>query len=353
MEAILIHLIKIACVLGVVLFICAYIVLVERRVCAFIQDRLGPNRVGIPLWIRKDGSAITLGGKWALGQPLVDACKSLLKEDFVPAHVNKLYFWLAPMLAMSPALIVFAVIPFGSKLFGEPMILADVNVGILFVFAIASLTVYGIVLAGWSSNSKYPFLGGIRSSAQLISYEICLGLSVIPLFMQVGSLRLSEVVGWQAQNGWLVWYPWNWLPALVYLASSFAETNRLPFDLPEAEQELAGGYNVEYSSMKFAMFFMAEYTNMIAASALMVTLFLGGWSLPFVPATGGVLVGLAHICIFLAKLFALLFFFIWVRWTLPRFRYDQLMGLGWKVFLPLALLNVLIVAGVIMLGWVR
>jgi len=353
MEAILIHLIKIACVLGVVLFICAYIVLVERRVCAFIQDRLGPNRVGIPLWIRKDGSAITLGGKWALGQPLVDAMKSLLKEDFVPAHVNKLYFWLAPMLAMSPALIVFAVIPFGSKLFEEPMILADVNVGILFVFAIASFTVYGIMLAGWSSNSKYPFLGGIRSSAQLISYEICLGLSVIPLFMQVESLKLSEVVSWQANHLWLICYPWNWLPALVYLASSFAETNRLPFDLPEAEQELAGGYNVEYSSMKFAMFFMAEYTNMIAASALMVTLFLGGWSLPFVPVTGGVLVGLAHICIFLAKLFALLFFFIWVRWTLPRFRYDQLMGLGWKVFLPLALLNVLIVAGVIMAGWCK
>ncbi|MFA6560934.1 MAG: complex I subunit 1 family protein [Verrucomicrobiia bacterium] len=353
MEAILIHLIKIACVLGVVLFICAYIVLVERRVCAFIQDRLGPNRVGIPLWVRKDGSMVTLGGKWALGQPLVDACKSLLKEDFVPAHVNKLYFWLAPMLAMSPALIVFAVIPFGSQLAGVPMILADVNVGILFVFATASLTVYGIVLAGWSSNSKYPFLGGIRSSAQLISYEICLGLSVVPLFMQVESLKLSEVVTWQSNHLWLICYPWNWLPALIYLASSFAETNRLPFDMPEAEQELAGGYNVEYSSMKFAMFFMAEYTNMIAASALMVTLFLGGWSLPFVPATGGVLVGLAHICVFLAKLFALLFFFIWVRWTLPRFRYDQLMGLGWKVFLPLALLNVLIVAGVIMAGWCK
>ncbi|MBI5821960.1 MAG: NADH-quinone oxidoreductase subunit H [Verrucomicrobia bacterium] len=348
MEAILIHLIKIACVLGVVLFICAYIVLVERRVCAFIQDRLGPNRVGIPLWIRKDGSMVTLGGKWALGQPLVDAMKSLLKEDFVPAHVNKFFFWLAPMLAMSPALVVFAVVPFGSQLGGVPMIVADVNVGILFAFAIASLGVYGIVLAGWASNSKYPFLGGIRSSAQLISYEICLGLSVIPLFMQVESLKLSEVVVWQANHLWLICYPWNWLPALVYLASSFAETNRLPFDLPEAEQELAGGYNVEYSSMKFAMFFMAEYTNMIAASALMVTLFLGGWSLPFVPATGGVLVGLAHVCIFLAKLFALLFFFIWVRWTLPRFRYDQLMGLGWKVFLPLALVNVLIVAGVIM-----
>lgn len=348
MEAILIDLLKIACVVGVVLFICAYIVLVERRVCAFIQDRLGPNRVGIPLWIRKDGTAVTLGGKWALGQPLVDAFKSLLKEDFVPAHVNKVYFWLAPMLAMFPALVVFAVIPFGSQLAGVPMIIADVNIGILFVFAIASLGVYGIVLAGWSSNSKYPLLGGIRSSAQLISYEICLGLSVIPLFMQVESLRLTAVVSWQADHLWLICYPWNWLPALIYLASSFAETNRLPFDLPEAEQELAGGYNVEYSSMKFAMFFMAEYTNMIAASALMVTLFLGGWSVPFVPTTGGVGVGIAHICIFLAKLFALLFFFIWVRWTLPRFRYDQLMGLGWKVFLPLSLANVLIVAGVIM-----
>jgi NADH-quinone oxidoreductase subunit H len=353
MEAILIDFIKIACVLGVVLFICAYIVLVERRVCAFIQDRLGPNRVGIPLWIRKDGSAITLGGKWALGQPLVDACKSLLKEDYVPGHVNKLYFWLAPILAMFPALVVFAVIPFGSQLAGVPMIIADVNIGILFVFAVASFGVYGIVLAGWSSNSKYPLFGGIRSSAQLISYEICLGLSVVPLFMQVESLKLSEVVLWQANHLWLICYPWNWLPALIYLASSFAETNRLPFDLPEAEQELAGGYNVEYSSMKFAMFFMAEYTNMIAASALMVTLFLGGWSLPFVPATGGIGVGLAHIGIFLAKLFALLFFFIWVRWTLPRFRYDQLMGLGWKVFLPLALANVLIVAGVIMVGWCK
>lgn len=353
MEAILIHLIKIACVLGVVLFICAYIVLVERRVCAFIQDRLGPNRAGIPIWIRKDGSVVALGGKWALGQPIVDAMKSLLKEDFVPAHVNKFFFWLAPMLAMSPALVVFAVIPFGSQLGSVPMIVADVNVGILFAFAIASLGVYGIVLAGWASNSKYPLLGGIRSSAQLISYEICLGLSVIPLFMQVESLKLSEVVVWQANHLWLICYPWNWLPALVYLASSFAETNRLPFDLPEAEQELAGGYNVEYSSMKFAMFFMAEYTNMIAASALMVTLFLGGWSLPFVPATGGVVVGLAHVCIFLAKLFALLFFFIWVRWTLPRFRYDQLMGLGWKVFLPLALVNILIVAGVIMAGWCK
>ena len=349
MEAILIDFIKIACVMGVVLFICAYIVLVERRVCAFIQDRLGPNRVGIPLWIRKDGSAITLGAKWALGQPLMDAFKSLLKEDYVPAHVNKLYFWLAPMLAMFPALVVFAVIPFGSQLGGVPMIVADVNVGILFVFAVASLGVYGIVLAGWSSNSKYPFLGGIRSSAQLISYEICLGLSVIPLFMQVESLKLTSVVAWQTNHLWLICYPWNWLPGLIYLASSFAETNRLPFDLPEAEQELAGGYNVEYGSMKFAMFFMAEYTNMIAASALMVTLFLGGWSLPFVPVTGGVVVGLAHICIFLAKLFALLFFFIWVRWTVPRLRYDMLMGLSWKVLFPLALANTIVTALVVAL----
>jgi NADH-quinone oxidoreductase subunit H len=327
-------------------------VLAERRFCAFIQDRLGPNRVGIPLWIRKDGSAIAIGSKWALGQPIIDAFKALLKEDFVPGHVNKFYFWLAPMLVMFPALVVFAAIPFGSRIAGVPMIIADVNVGILLIFAIASLGVYGIVLGGWASNSKYPFLGGVRSGAQLISYELCLGLSVVPLFMQVGSLKLSEVVNWQAQHGWLVLYPWNWLPAVIFIASSFAETNRLPFDMPEAEQELAGGYNTEYSSMKFAMFFLAEYANMVTASALIATLFLGGWHLPLLPAGDSLWVGIAHVCIFLAKVCALLFFFIWVRWTLPRFRYDQLMRLGWKVFLPLALLSILI-AGVAIMIQVR
>ena len=348
MDPLLITLIKIACAFGVLMTICAYVVLAERRICAFIQNRFGPNRVGIPLWIRKDGSAIAIGSKWALGQPIIDAFKGLLKEDFVPGHVNKLYFWLAPMLVMIPPLVVMAAIPFGSTLFGEPMIIADINVGILFVFAIGSLGVYGIVLGGWSSNSKYPFLGGIRSSAQLVSYEICIGLSVVPLFMQCGSLRLSDLVNYQAAHGWMILYPWNWLPALIFLVSTFAETNRLPFDMPEAEQELAGGYNTEYSSMKFAMFFLAEYANVTIASALMVTLFFGGWHVPFLPNDGSLWVGLIHIGAFLVKLCAMLFFFIWVRWTLPRVRYDQLMGLGWKVFVPLALASILIVAGVMM-----
>jgi NADH-quinone oxidoreductase subunit H len=222
------------------------------------------------------------------------------------------------------------------------------NVGILFVFAISSLGVYGIVLAGWSSNSKYPFLGSIRSSAQMISYEVCLGLSVVPVFMQVGSLNLSQVVEYQAHHVWLgLCQP---LSFFIFVVSAFAETNRLPFDLPEAEQELVGGYHTEYSSMKFAMFFMGEYAAMFVASALMVTLFFGGWSLPFAPfnvpaQTLGV--GLAHIGIFLVKVCGFLFFYIWVRWTIPRFRYDQLMALGWKLFIPLTLLNILI-SGVVL-----
>ncbi len=335
----LIHLIKIVCVIGVMLGIVAYTVLAERKICAWMQDRIGPNRVG-PL---------------GLLQPLADGLKFVFKEDVLPHHVNKVYFTLAPMIAMIPALITIAVVPWGSQLVipqisHDPIqgVIADLNVGILFVFAIASLGVYGIVLAGWSSNSKYPFLGGIRSSAQMISYEVCLGLSVVPVFMQVGSLNLPKVVEYQAQHTWLcVTQP---LSFFIFLVSAFAETNRLPFDLPEAEQELVGGYHTEYSSMKFAMFFMGEYAAMFVASALMATLFFGGWSLPFAPfnAPAQTLgVGLAHIGIFLAKVCCFLFFFIWVRWTIPRFRYDQLMALGWKIFIPLTLLNIL-VSGVVL-----
>jgi NADH-quinone oxidoreductase subunit H len=335
----LIHLIKIACVIGVMLGIVAYTVLAERKICAWMQDRIGPNRVG-PL---------------GLLQPVADGLKLIFKEDVLPHHVNKVYFTLAPMITMVPALITIAVVPWGSQLVIPalshdpiPGVIADLNVGILFVFAIASLGVYGIVLAGWSSNSKYPFLGGIRSSAQMISYEVCLGLSVVPVFMQAGSLNLMRVVEYQAQHAWLcLTQP---LSAFIFLVSAFAETNRLPFDLPEAEQELVGGYNTEYSSMKFAMFFMGEYAAMFVASALMATLFFGGWSLPFAPfnAPAQTLgVGLAHIGIFLAKVCGFLFFFIWVRWTIPRFRYDQLMGLGWKIFIPLTLLNIL-VCGVVL-----
>jgi len=338
LEFLLISVLKIAAVIGVTLTIVAYTVLLERRLCAWMQDRLGPNRVG-PL---------------GLLQPLADGLKFVFKEDITPLHVNKLYYLVAPTLTMIPALLNLAVIPWGSQLpvAGRviPAVIADLNVGILFVFAIASLGVYGIVLAGWASNSKYPFLGGIRSSAQMISYEVCLGLSVVPVFMQVGALNLGQVVGYQANNMWLIFT--QPLSAFIFLVSAFAETNRLPFDLPEAEQELVGGYHTEYSSMKFAMFFLGEYAAMFVVSALMVTLFLGGWSLPFAPfnapatSTG---IGLAHIGVFLAKVAAMLFLFIWVRWTLPRFRFDQLMALGWKVFIPLTILNIFVTGVVLVL----
>lgn len=321
--------VKILCVFAVVMPCVAYAVLAERKISAFIQDRLGPNRVGP-------------AGLW---QPLADGVKAFLKEDFTPAHVRKAYFWLAPMVTMIPSLLVLAVIPFGSQLGGQKMVIADLNVGILYTFGIVSLGVYGIVLAGYASNSKYPFLGGIRSSAQMISYEIAMGMSVIPVFLIVGDLNLSQVVEHQARHGWMIFYaPVSFV---IFVIAAFAETNRLPFDLPESEQELVGGYHTEYSSMKFALFFMGEYANMIAASAMMVTLFLGGWTLPFAgldkPA-GSIAVGVIQIAIFLGKVAALMGLFIWVRWMWPRFRYDQLMDLGWRRFLPLALANILATA---------
>ncbi len=334
MQPIVYDLIKIAGVIAVVMTVCAYAVLAERKVSAFIQDRIGPNRVG----------------PWGLLQPLADFLKFIFKEDFTPQHVNRLYFILAPCISMIPALLIIAVIPFGPAVNGVKLVISDLNVGILWVFAIASLGVYGIVIAGWASNSKYPFLGGIRSSAQMISYEISMGLSVIPVFMQVGGLNLSNLVQYQIENHWLIAYPWLWLPFLIYLISAFAETNRLPFDLPESETELVAGYHTEYSSMKFALFFLAEYSNMVTQSALMVTLFFGGWSFPGVPEPSTSLGwGLVAAGIFLAKVLVFLFFYIWVRWTLPRFRYDQLMHLGWKVLLPVGLANILI-AGLI-LAW--
>ena len=333
----LIHLAKIACVLGVMLTIVAYTVLMERWVCAWIQDRIGPNRVG----------------PWGLLQPLADFGKLVLKEDVLPWHVQKFYYTLAPALTMVPALLTIAVVPWGSRLpiAGRMIdcIIANIDVGILFIFAIASLGVYGIVLAGWSSNSKYPFLGAVRSSAQMISYEVCLGLSVVPVFMQVGSLNLMKVVEYQGQHTWLILC--QPLSFFIFVVSAFAETNRLPFDFPEAEQELVAGYNTEYSSMKFGMFFMGEYSNIFVASALMATLFLGGWSLPFAPLNAPAQtlgVGLLQIAVFLAKTMFFLFVFIWVRWTLPRFRYDKLMALGWKIFIPLTIVNIVITGFVLM-----
>ena len=320
--------VKILAAFAILMTMVAYIVLVERRVCAFVQDRLGPNRVG----------------PFGLLQPAADGIKAFLKEEFTPAHVRKIYFFLAPGIALMPAILNLAVIPFGSKIGNQPMVLANLNVGILYTFGMVSLGVYSIVLAGYAANSKYPFLGGIRSSAQMISYEISMGLSVIPVFLLVGSLNLNDVIGYQA-HCWLVFK--QPLAFAIFLGAAFAETNRTPFDLPEAEQELAGGYNVEYSSIKFALFFMGEYANMILASAMMVTLFFGGWTLPWFgldQAATTLLAGVAHIATFLAKVFGFLLLFIWVRWMWPRFRYDQLMDLGWRRFLPLALANIVVTA---------
>ena len=324
----------------------------ERRVSAAIQDRVGPNRVG-PL---------------GLLQPVADGVKFLLKEDFTPNHVRKTYFWLAPALTMIPSLLTCAVLPFGSQLFGQKMVIADLDVGPLFVFAIASLTVYGIVLAGWASNSKYPFLGGVRSTSQMISYEICLGLSIIPLLMIFGDLNLGRIVQYQAENGWALLPFWGegwslrgillvipvFISFVVFTTSMFAETNRLPFDLPECETELVAGYHTEYSSMKFALFFLGEYAAMIIGSGLAITLFFGGWSLPFgwlTPEPGADVPfwhGLVHIGVFFAKIIAFILFFIWIRWSLPRFRYDQLMRLGWVFFFEIALVNIILTALIMM-----
>jgi NADH-quinone oxidoreductase subunit H len=336
--------VKIAIVVGVVQGMVAYAVLAERKISAWIQDRVGPNRAAPPFVKAIPGLGpfmIRLG----LFQPLADGLKFMLKEDFTPAGVRKVYFWLAPAIAVIPSMLVIAVIPFGSQIGHQQMVISDLNVGILYTFGIVSLGVYGIVLAGYAANSKYPFLGGIRSSAQMISYEISMGMSVIPILLIVGNLNLSQIIGWQAQHGWLAIY--SPLSFIIFLVASFAETNRLPFDLPEAETELVGGYHTEYSAMKFALFFLAEYSNMIASAAMMVTLFFGGWTLPFWgldhPA-GTLVAGIAHILVFVVKMLLFVVLFIWVRWMFPRFRYDQLMDLGWRRFVPLALANILITA---------
>lgn len=346
-QFVLFSIVKIAVVFGVTMSFVAYSVLVERKVSAWIQDRVGPNRTAPPMaqFIPILGPFLTRLG---IFQPAADGLKFLLKEDFTPSYVRLAYFWLAPAIAVIPAFMTLAVIPFGSTL-GNPdnkMVIADLDVGILYTFGIVSLGVYGIVLAGYAANSKYPFLGGIRSTAQMISYEIAMGMSVVSVFLLVGDLNLSKVIAYQAHGGWLVFK--QPLAFVIFLVAAFAETNRLPFDLPESESELVGGYHTEYSSMKFALFFLGEYANMIASSAMMVTLFFGGWTLPFIgePASG-LLGGLLHIGVFLAKMVVFMVMFIWVRWMFPRFRYDQLMDLGWRRFIPLALANILVTALVV------
>jgi NADH-quinone oxidoreductase subunit H len=307
----------------------AYLTLLERRVLARIQVRIGPNRAG----------------PYGILQPVADGIKLIFKEELIPTQAEKVMFLMAPVVTVFPALVIWAVIPWGTSvtLFGRqiPLYLADVNIGVLYLTAVASIAVYGIVLAGWSSNNKYALLGGIRSSAQMISYEIALGLSFLGPIMLAGSMSLVDIV--EAQNP--IWYAFlQPISFIIFMIAGLAEVNRAPFDMPEAEQELTAGYHSEYSGMKFALFFMAEYIKMIAISAIAATLFLGGYRLPFMgdPGWFGPL-------IFLGKVVILLFGMIWVRATLPRFRYDRLMAFGWKVLLPLALANVFITAVILVL----
>jgi NADH-quinone oxidoreductase subunit H len=323
----------------------AGVTLVERKVAAWIQDRSGPNRVG----------------PWGLFQPIADGLKNFIKEENLPIKASRWLFYIAPMISMFPAFVVFAVIPVAAPLptpWGTVnMVVADLAIGYLFVLAVASLGVYGLVLGGWASNSKYPFLGGLRASAQMISYEIALGLSLVPILMLSGNVSLPEIVALQQETLWFA------LPLMVgslfFAVSYFAETNRTPFDMPEAESELVYGFHTEYSAMKMAMFYMAEYSNMIVAAALMATFFFGGWDIPFwsgdnltLAADGSIVGGpgawwitLLTAMLFAAKTAFFTFIFIWVRWTVPRFRYDQVMSLGWKVMIPVLVLYIVLLGG--------
>jgi NADH-quinone oxidoreductase subunit H len=333
-DSFVIPLLKIVIVLNATLVGVTYMVLLERKVIAWAQSRLGPMRVG----------------PYGILQPVADAVKLMIKEDITPARADKWVFTAAPIISMVPALIVYAVIPFGPEvsLFGKQVTLyiADINVGLLYIVSVASVGVYGIILAGYASNSKFPLLASLRASAQLISYEVAVTLTLVSVILVAGTLSMVGIV--RAQEAAHVWYIFVQPIAFgLVVIGGLAETNRAPFDLPEAEQELTGGFHTEYSGMRFALFFLAEYANMIVVSSVVTTLFLGGWLRPFpnvawlgfldiIPSWGW----------FLLKSFAFLYFFIWVRATLPRYRYDQLMRLGWKVLIPLAIAN-LVVTGIV------
>ncbi|MCS7167829.1 MAG: NADH-quinone oxidoreductase subunit NuoH [Gemmatales bacterium] len=326
--------------IGLIIFViswlqilCAYLIYLERKVAAWVQDRKGPNRVG----------------PWGLFQPIADGLKFLFKEQVVPAHVHRFLYILAPSIAVITTMLAFAVVPFGPTDVPDPrqkrfIIAPNLDIGLLFIFAIASLNVYSIILGGWASNNKYSLLGSLRSAAQIISYEIPLALSVLGVIVLVGSLNLEHLLNEQARlgiGGWLIWYqPLGWL---LFFASALAESNRLPFDLPEAEQELVGGYHTEYSGMKFAMFFLGEYTHVTTVSLLMVILYFGGWHFPFVaefnanyPGATGV-----KVLVLWTKASLVILVIMLLRWTLPRFRFDQLMHLAWMGLVPLSLLNLL------------
>jgi NADH-quinone oxidoreductase subunit H len=322
----IVTLVQIGVVMGVVMLSVAYLTYVERKVLAFMQDRLGPTEVG----------------PYGLLQPIADGLKLFLKEDVIPAGADRLIFAVAPIITLVPALIGFAVIPFG-----DGLAITDLNIGILYILAFSSVGVYGILLGGWASNSKYSLLGGLRSAAQVISYELALGMAIVGAILMTGSLSLSRIVEAQA-GGFYHWTVLAWpAPQIVafalYVISAFAETNRLPFDLPEAESELVAGFFTEYSGMRFAFFYLAEYTNMILVSCIATVLFMGGWHAPL-PALefSWPWPWVWHLVWFTVKVYGFLFFFIWIRGTLPRLRYDQLMKFGWKVMIPLALANIFV-----------
>ncbi len=345
----IVALVKIGLLVGGLMTAAAYLVLVERWMAAWVQDRKGPNRVGIPL------TKIRLFG---LGQPLADGLKIILKEDFTPRHVDKVLYTAAPVVILAASLAIFAAIPFGSSLPAipalgltgeEPLLVAPgLDVGVLWVFALSSIAVYGVLLGGWASNNKYGFLGGLRSSAQLVAYEIPLGLGLLGVVLAAGSLKLDTIMDAQASTG--VWYAFAQpLGFIVFLVASFAEAARLPFDLPEAEQELVGGYHTEYSGIKLLLFLVAEFLHMVTAAFLIVIMFLGGWHLWGLTGAGPVetwLVALIRFAVLSAKILGVILFFMLVRWSWPRFRFDQLMNLAWKVMLPLGIANLVTVAAV-------
>jgi NADH-quinone oxidoreductase subunit H len=335
LQFVLWNLLKVVVVTVILLLGVAYTVLLERKLVGRIQNRWGPSRVG----------------PFGLLQPLVDGAKNFLKEDIIPTSVYRPLYLLAPILSLGCALTSIAVVPFGSPSVQGPggfhvFEISDINIGLLVILGITSVGVYGIALAGWSSNNKYSLLGSLRSSAQLISYELALGLSLVGVVMRAGSLNLRVIVESQSAHGLLSWNlfgGWQFVAFFIYLMAAYAETNRAPFDLPEAESELTAGYHTEYSSMKFAMFFMAEYANMITVGCVATLLFLGGWTSPFGASTtphSGIGLIVLPIFWFVLKVFSFLFLYVWVRGTLPRFRYDQLMNFGWRFLLPLAILNI-------------
>ncbi len=326
--------IVIAVVAGAVPGVCSYLIWLERKLSARMQDRLGPNRVGLA----------------GLIQPLADGLKFVLKEDVIPQHVDKTLYVLAPTVTVFTTMLAFAVVPFGPTdvewRWFRFIIAPNVDLGIVFVFAVSSLAVYGIILGGWASNNKYSVLGALRSSAQVISYEIPLGMSVLGVALLGGTLNLQEVIARQAEAGFAGWFVWSQpLAALIFFTAALAESNRMPFDLPECEQELVGGYHTEYSALKFGMFFLGEYTHVVTVSFLVAILFFGGWHFPGIatPESGYAGAWIVKFLVLIAKVLACIVFIMLIRWTIPRFRFDQLMGLAWKVLIPLSLANVVCV----------